>query len=269
MWEYNYDYLEHHGIMGQKWGIRRFQNADGSLTAAGKERYSSNGRKKEGAEMLVLFAPHALMAATYLGAAVYSAASEAALRNNIKKERETAKVDKKTGLKIKNNADMSKKDDMKRVNPDFYDNAESQHNCMLCTTAYDMRRRGYEVQARKTFVGYSDTAIKKWYPKAKVKTVSDKDEDGDPSTKKLVENTKKDLLSQGEGARGNLMNIWNNGGGGHSIVYEIEKGKIILRDCQSNTFVDVDTFVKSSREIQYVRLDNVDFDAEKIKEAIK
>lgn len=30
--------LEHHGILGQKWGVRRFQNADGSLKAAGKAR---------------------------------------------------------------------------------------------------------------------------------------------------------------------------------------------------------------------------------------
>lgn len=29
----------HHGILGQKWGVRRFQNKDGSLTAAGKQRY--------------------------------------------------------------------------------------------------------------------------------------------------------------------------------------------------------------------------------------
>ena len=38
------DYLEirelyHHGIKGQRWGIRRFQNEDGSLTAEGKQRY--------------------------------------------------------------------------------------------------------------------------------------------------------------------------------------------------------------------------------------
>ena len=33
------DYLEHHGIKGMKWGVRRYQNADGSLTAAGKKRY--------------------------------------------------------------------------------------------------------------------------------------------------------------------------------------------------------------------------------------
>lgn len=33
--------LYHHGIKGQKWGVRRFQNSDGSLTTAGKKRYLS------------------------------------------------------------------------------------------------------------------------------------------------------------------------------------------------------------------------------------
>lgn len=31
--------LSHHGIKGQKWGVRRFQNKDGTLTAKGKKRY--------------------------------------------------------------------------------------------------------------------------------------------------------------------------------------------------------------------------------------
>jgi len=34
-------YLAHHGIKGQKWGVRRFQNPDGSYTAQGKNRYNT------------------------------------------------------------------------------------------------------------------------------------------------------------------------------------------------------------------------------------
>ena len=34
-----YIYLAHHGIKGQRWGIRRYQNPDGTLTPAGRERY--------------------------------------------------------------------------------------------------------------------------------------------------------------------------------------------------------------------------------------
>ena len=39
----NEDYLAHHGVKGQRWGVRRFQNEDGSLTAEGREKYSQQG----------------------------------------------------------------------------------------------------------------------------------------------------------------------------------------------------------------------------------
>lgn len=45
------DYLEHHGILGQKWGVRRYQNKDGTLTAAGKKRYAKIGASDRDAEV--------------------------------------------------------------------------------------------------------------------------------------------------------------------------------------------------------------------------
>lgn len=46
---YHTNYICHHGIKGQKWGVRRFQNKDGSLTAAGSKRYGvdSEGNMSE------------------------------------------------------------------------------------------------------------------------------------------------------------------------------------------------------------------------------
>ncbi len=46
---YNTSYLMHHGILGMKWGVRRYQNRDGTLTAAGKQKFKDvkSSKKKQ------------------------------------------------------------------------------------------------------------------------------------------------------------------------------------------------------------------------------
>ena len=41
--------LQHHGIKGQRWGVRRFQNRDGTRTAAGRRREAQEAMRQEGA----------------------------------------------------------------------------------------------------------------------------------------------------------------------------------------------------------------------------
>ena len=161
-------------------------------------------------------------------------------------------------------------EDMEAVNPIYHTNNKSHYNenCGACTIAYDLRRRGYDVAAvdedtyRKSggtlndlVDCYDDAKLIDMSYIARKYNISEKSSTGHP-TKELVSCMEKEMLSEGDGARGNFLTVWSLGGG-HSISWEVENGEIVYRDCQTNEKVELDKWLGMSDEFYYFRTDNL------------
>lgn len=103
--KYNHE-LYHHGTKGMKWGVRRYQNPDGSLTAAGRKRYGTKTNFER------------VQAAKKAAAKANSKEAKAKRKADERTAAEIAKYRKKAGLKddaddaenIKTSPDSSKND---------------------------------------------------------------------------------------------------------------------------------------------------------------
>jgi len=99
------DELYHHGIKGQKWGIRRYRNEDGSLTKEGEERYARNEKRKSTAKKVAI-------GAGIVGAGALTAYGTHKYRQHIrnKASKRQIEIGKKVvteALKSKNQSDMN------------------------------------------------------------------------------------------------------------------------------------------------------------------
>lgn len=133
-----------------------------------------------------------------------------------------------------------------------------QNNCMWCTECYDLRRRGYDVTAAPNGAKYKESSDGPYFDNG------DSDYDGvaeelntyyeDPVLKQaptgnyktVAKQVENELLAEGDGAYGQLMVYWI-GGGGHSMVWEVENGEVVVRDCQLNTTYNLEDVLKDSK----------------------
>lgn len=275
--------LCHHGIKGQKWGVRRFQKKDGSLTSAGKKRYSDGSKtkngeadseKRKGLSDKQKKAIKIGAAAVATGLAIYGGYKLSQVYKGA-----GSQVDPITGFRfLKDDADRS---DISKINPGrikFLNtkmkNKEiiggSSTNCMLCTTAYELRQRGYDVHAgldkgRRGFfpndlfpniyTDYKDTT--------KLHSIS-KDVAFDQ-----IENFVK---NEGHGSRGNIMVWWDTkvfGGGGHSMIWENVNGKVVFKDGQTgqiyeNFKKDIISKIDDIKPVEMLRTDNLTLNTSEI-----
>lgn len=308
----NYD-LAHHGILGQKWGVRRYQNKDGSLTAAGKNRYGGtetrtvagkqkDPHKKKGdlmplvntivpaaasyasmaasvAMLLTTGVPVPMLAASSVSSLLSTGvlatktiqAGEAAVKEALSNKRlANAPIDSKTGLR-KKDRDWTEEEDVKAINPGFKNfNSNTKQNCVLCSVAYDLRRRGFDVVAGKAGTGYTDKEYSTWYKNSKptditgnslrelskrMNNASFNPIERQKDIKHMLNTAEKELSSQGVGARG-ILSLKLSAGSGHAVAYTVTKDGIKIYDCQSGKTMTLKQAADLSIGLSYTRLDN-------------
>ena len=217
------------------------------------------------------------------------------MQNDMLKKRDKAKAkldaqiekDKKRGLSGSSDAESNEIPMKKHKTPASVDMVEANTvtmsrlydpgrgmNCVNCATAYELRRRGYDVHAKPSMEGYGESYIKECFPDAKVEKLY-ADVNGGymrahlGMNKEVTRAVESKLLDEGNGARGCLLMQYDQHSG-HAVNYEIKNDKLILRDCQTGRkYSKPDTLLDYCVGAKGVRLDNVDFDNKKIRGAVE
>ena len=272
--------LYHHGIKGQRWGVRRFQNKDGSLTPRGRKRYSDDsGDKKKDTEDEKKGLTDKQKKAIIAGAAVVGTGLAIYGGYKISQVYKGANspIDPETGFRLlKNDAD---KGDLFQINPGrirflnkSVKNVEiidgSSTNCMLCTTAYELRQRGFDVHAglEKTGNGYMPQDL---FPNL----FSNFKETTKLSPGNSMSKIEDFIKKEGHGSRGNIVVWWEGFGGGHSMIWENVDGKAVFKDGQTGeVYKDFASTIlshaSSFKPIEMLRTDNLTLNTSEIKQFV-
>lgn len=216
--------LEHYGVKGMKWGVRRTPEQLGRKTKSKKQ--SEKPEEFNGLVELVT-----VLAFVTLTTAGYAAANVGTKKIMTEAEKPELQLNKLRDAK-KINPPESYRESLRETNNTKSPNRNFKNNCPNTTLAYELRRRGYDVKAKPSPRGSTMTTIKELYNIKKVDLkISDM---ADPS--KIKENNQKMnsyFDSMPDGYRGAIGLSWDGGIGGHIFNVERVNGKTIFIDSQS------------------------------------
>lgn len=251
--------LYHYGIKGQKWGVR-----NGPPYPLKESRKSRREKKFQdavggyGADMAKVLLASAATTAVFAGAIRLQA------RLNMVYERNRHLNSNNSPIKqIK--TPHSEDSDQESINKIGFNSGKPEYrmNCTMCTTAYDLRRRGYDVKAETSFFGRTEKDVASWFKNTTK---------NDFSKTKSYSELKTMFKNQPDGSRGNLITGVGPYDSKHSMVWEKKNGKVVIRDCQSNkTYTSIDKSIirqKSRHGYQVLRTDNREINWETIRDAV-
>ncbi len=140
-------------------------------------------------------------------------------------------------------APMSEADAWFDANPNFNDDyAEFSSNCQRCVFAYEMRRRGYDVEALPTYESDTMPSNGNWMSAMSGMTRVDVGRTTEAATLKNIEGQ---MASWGEGSRGIVRLKWAGKNSGHVVNVEYTNGKLHVWDVQSNKRITGTAYLKN------------------------
>lgn len=159
-------------------------------------------------------------------------------------------------------AEMSMTDAYFDANPFYSDSyREFSQNCQRCVMAYEMRRRGYDVEALPTYENDTMPMGGNWMSALKGATATDV---GRTTENATIKNIESQMKQWGDGSRAILRIKWAGGNSGHVINVEYANGKLNVYDAQSNQRSTGVNLLKeympytTLSRTQLVRTDNLD-----------